>query len=346
MRSGENIFITGAGGCIGSALVLKLAKSNARRLILLDSAEHELHQIGCALSSDADCVPHSAVLGDICEAALLAELFEEYRPQTVYHAAAFKHVAMMERNPLAAIRNNVFGTLTLARMAAQFNAKQLVMISTDKAVNPRSVMGVSKRLAELILLRLGNGSTRMKAVRLGNVLGSRGSVAPLFTEQIARGGPVTVTHPDVSRYFMTLNEAVGIIVAAANEDGAGIFVAQVGEPIKIISLAHQLIKAAGFTPENDIAIAFTQLSPGEKLSEEMVSGGKSTEPARDARLGRIKSAQITASAFDAQIQDLARIVERRNLNMLAECLVRLVPEYEPSELVLSAKKPVARAAAQ
>lgn len=347
MRSGENIFITGAGGCIGSALVLKLAKSPARRLILLDSAEHELHEIECALNSVEDCIPHSAVLGDICDAALLAELFEEYRPQTIYHAAAFKHVAMMERNPLAAIRNNAFGTLTLARIAAQFNAKQLVMISTDKAVNPRSVMGASKRLAELILLRLGNSSTRMKAVRLGNVLGSRGSVAPLFTEQIARGGPVTVTHPDASRYFMTLNEAVEIIVAAANEDGAGIFVAQVGEPIKIISLARQLIKAAGFSPEKDIAIVFTQLTPGEKLSEEMVSGGGcSTEPARDARLARIKSAQITAAAFDAQIQDLARIVERRNLNMLAECLVRLVPEYEPSELVLSAKKPVARAAAQ
>jgi FlaA1/EpsC-like NDP-sugar epimerase len=346
MKAGDNILVTGGGGYIGSALARTLAKSHARGVILLDHAEHELHEIERALRSTEDCIPHTAILGDICDAALLAEVFEEYRPQTIYHAAAFKHVAMMERNPLAAIRNNAFGTLTLVRMAAQFNAKQLVMISTDKAVNPRSVMGVSKRLAELILLRFANGSTRMKAVRLGNVLGSRGSVAPLFTEQIARGGPVTVTHADVSRYFVTLTEAVEIIVAAAKETGAGIFVPQVGEPIKIVDLARQLIKAAGFSPGNDIGIVFTQLSPGEKLSEEMVSAKESVEAADDARLRRMKTAETNVATFDAQIRNLARIVERRDLTAFAEALVCLVPEYEPSELLLSAKKSLVRAAAK
>ena len=346
MKAGENILVTGAGGCIGSALARTLAKSQARRVILLDHAEHELHEIECALGSVEDCIPYTAIVGDICDAALLAEVFEEYRPQTIYHAAAFKHVAMMERNPLAAIRNNVFGTLTLARMTAQFNARQLVMISTDKAVNSRSVMGVSKRLAELILLRFDNTNTRMKAVRLGNVLGSRGSVAPLFSAQIARGGPVTVTHPEVSRYFVTLTEAVKIIVAAANEDEAGIFASQVGEPIKIVALAQQLIKAAGFTPGNEIAIVFTELSPGEKLSEEMVSNRESIAPACDTRLRWIKSAQINAGTFDAQIKDLARIVERRNLRSLADALTRIVPEYEPSDLLLNAKKPLVRVAAK
>jgi FlaA1/EpsC-like NDP-sugar epimerase len=346
MKAGENILVTGAGGCIGSALARTLAKCPARGVILLDHAEHELYEIEHALRSTEESIPHTAILGDICDGVLLAEVFEEYRPQTIYHTAAFKHVAMMERNPLAAIRNNVFGTLTLARLAAQFNAKQLVMISTDKAVNPRSVMGLSKRLAELILLRFANGSTRMKAVRLGNVLGSRGSVAPLFTEQIARGGPVTVTHPDVSRHFVTLTEAVEIIIAAAKEDGAGIFVSQVGEPVKIVDLARQLIKAAGFTPGNDIGIVFTELSPGEKLREEMVSAKESIEAADDTRLRRIKSAETDAGTFDVQMKNLARIVERRDLTALVETLLRMLPEYEPSEWVVSPKKLLARAAAK
>ncbi len=346
MKVGENILVTGAGGCIGSALVRTLAKSNVRRLILLDNAEHELHEIECALCSNEDCIPHTAILGDICDAALLAEVFEEHRPHTVFHAAAFKHVPMMERNPLAAIHNNAFGTLALARAAAQYGSEQLVMISTDKAVNPRSVMGVSKRLAELILIHHRKRNTRMKAVRLGNVLGSRGSVVPLFAEQIARGGPITVTHPDVRRYFVTLSEAVDIIVAVADENDAGIFVTEVEEPIKILDLARQLIKEVGSTAEKEIRIVFTQLRPGEKLREEMVSESESTEPAHDKRLRRIQGPQADSDLFDTQIEDLARIVERRDLAALVCALVRLVPEYKPSELLLSSKKSLVRAAAE
>jgi FlaA1/EpsC-like NDP-sugar epimerase len=346
MKADENILVTGAGGCIGSALVLALAKSDARHLILLDNAEHELHEIECALGSLADCPPYTSILGDVCDAALLAEVFEEHRPHTVFHAAAFKHVPMMERNPLAAIRNNAFGTLALARAATEFGSNQLVMISTDKAVNPRSVMGVSKRLAELILIHRSNRTTLMKAVRLGNVLGSRGSVVPLFTEQIARGGPVTVTHPDVSRYFVSLSEAVDIIEAVAHENDAGIFAAELGEPTKIVDLARQLIREAGSAAEKEVRIAFTQLRPGEKLHEEMVFASETSEPAHDPRLRRIRSLQLDHDLFESQIEGLAGIVERRDLNALVKALVRLVPEYEPSELLLSAKRPLARAAAK
>src|SRR5579863_1891255 len=269
MKPGDKMLVTGAGGCIGSALAHRLAKSDAQSLILLDHSEHELYEIDLALDAGAGPVPHISIVGDICDAALLAEVFEEHRPTTIYHAAAFKHVPMMERNPLAAIRNNVFGTLALARAAHKYKAVQLVMVSTDKAVNPRSVMGVSKRIAELILLRWNRISTRMKAVRLGNVLGSRGSVVPLFIKQIARGGPVTVTHPDVQRYFVSLSEAVDIICAAGDQQNGGIFVAQAGKPVMIADLARQLIRDAGVSPAKEIPIAFTELRPGEKLDEEM-----------------------------------------------------------------------------
>jgi FlaA1/EpsC-like NDP-sugar epimerase len=345
MNRGGNVLITGAGGCIGSALAEKIARSGARCLILLDHAEHELHEIEVALSGIDGCAPHVAVLGDICDAALLAEVFEKYRPDVIYHAAAFKHVPLMERNPLAAVRNNVIGTRRLARAACNYGAAQLVMISTDKAVNPRSVMGVSKRIAELVLLR-GNGiKTQMKAVRLGNVLGSRGSVAPLFREQIARGGPVTVTHPDVSRYFVTLREAVDVILTTENLEGS-VFVSEPGEPVKIVDLARGMIRKAGFEPDVEMPIVFTQLRPGEKLSEEMVFSNESVEPTEDARIRRVRGMAIAADEFDMKIARLVDSVERGDLNAFVGALVRIVPEYAPSELLLSALNPLARAAAK
>jgi|ERR1700722_499762 len=335
MKSGENIVVTGAGGCIGSALAQRLAKSDAQHLILLDRSEHELYEIDSALNGVGGCVPHRSIVGDICDAALLAEVFEEHRPTTIYHAAAFKHVPMMERNPLAAIRNNVFGTLTLAHAAQKYKAAQLVMVSTDKAVNPHSVMGVSKRIAELIVLRWNSASTRMKAVRLGNVLGSRGSVVPLFIKQISRGGPVTVTHPDVRRYFVSLSEAVDIICAVRDQQNGGMFLAQAGKPVKIADLARQLIDEAGFDPAKEIAIAFTELRPGEKLDEEMLFANEMATPTGDARISRVRCPKIDAAQFDADIADLQESVERRDLSASLEMLVRIVPEYEPSKLLLS-----------
>jgi FlaA1/EpsC-like NDP-sugar epimerase len=335
MKPGEKVLVTGAGGCIGSALARRLAKSDAQRLILLDHSEHELYEIDLALDDADGGVPHIAIVGDICDAALLEEVLEEHRPTTIYHAAAFKHVPMMEKNPLAAIRNNVFGTLALVRAAHKYKAVQLVMVSTDKAVNPRSVMGVSKRIAELILLRRNSASTRMKAVRLGNVLGSRGSVVPLFMKQIVRGGPVTVAHPNVRRYFVSLSEAVDIICAVGDQQNGGMFVAQAGKPVKIGYLARQLIHDAGFDPVKEIPIVFTELRPGEKLDEEMLFANETPTSTADARISRVRRPDIDTARFDADIADLQESVARRDLGASLEMLVRIVPEYEPSVLLLS-----------
>jgi FlaA1/EpsC-like NDP-sugar epimerase len=345
MNRGGNVLITGAGGCIGSALAEKIAKSGVRRLILLDHAEHELHEINLAISAIDGSAPHVAVLGDICDAELLAEVFKEHRPDFIYHAAAFKHVALMEENPFAAIRNNVMGTLTLARAARECESAELVMISTDKAVNPSSVMGVSKRIAELVLLRWNGIKTHMKAVRLPNVLGSRGSVAPLFRQQIARGGPVTVMHPDVSRYFVTLREAVDAILATGNLEGS-VFVLESGEPVKIVDLARGMIRKAGFEPDMEMQIVFTELRPGEKLSEEMTFPGETVEPSGDVRIQRVRGAALAADKFDAEMARLIHSVERRDVVELVETLVRMVPEYTPSELLVRVKKPLARAVAK
>ena len=335
MKPGEKVLVTGAGGCIGSALAHRLAKSDAQYLILLDRSEHELYEIDLALDHADGGVPHIAIVGDICDAALLEEVLEEHRPTTIYHAAAFKHVPMMEKNPLAAIRNNVFGTLALVRAAHKYKAVQLVMVSTDKAVNPRSVMGVSKRIAELILQRWNSTSTRMKAVRLGNVLGSRGSVVPLFMKQIARGGPVTVAHPDVRRYFVSLSEAVDIICAVGDQQNGGMFLAQVGKPVKIVDLARQLIDDAGFAPAKEIPIDFTELRPGEKLDEEMLFANETAEPTGDERIRRVQGPQVDVAQFDADIAELQKSVERSDLSASLEMLVRIVPEYEPSKLLLA-----------
>jgi FlaA1/EpsC-like NDP-sugar epimerase len=335
MNRGGNILITGAGGCIGSALAESIARSGARKVILVDHAEHELHEIELAFSAIENCAPRVAVLGDICDAALLAEVFKEHRPDVIYHAAAFKHVPMMEANPVAAIRNNVIGTMTLARVAREYESAQLVMISTDKAVNPRSVMGVSKRIAEVVLLRWNGIKTQMKAVRLGNVLGSRGSVAPLFRQQIARGGPVTVTHPDASRYFLTLREVVELILATANLEG-GVFVPEPSEPVKIVDLARGMIRKAGFEPDVNMPIVFTKLLPGEKLAEEMVFASETVEPTGDVRLQRVRGMAIAAAELDRKIARLVECVELRDLAALADTLVRVVPEYVPSETILSA----------
>jgi FlaA1/EpsC-like NDP-sugar epimerase len=243
-NAGKTILVTGAGGYIGSALAKAIAASNPLVLIAVDHSEHNLHRVSMELRGDQELAPHVAILGDVCDGALLTNILERYRPEIIYHAAAFKHVPLLETNPLAAIRNNVIGTYRLAQAAVEQKVAKLLLISTDKAVNPQSVMGASKRIAELALLRWSNTGCEMKVVRLGNVLGSPGSVAPLFLEQILGGGPVTVTHSDVNRYFLTLDEAVELIRVAASIDGSeGIYVPELGEPIKILDLARHLIGA-------------------------------------------------------------------------------------------------------
>jgi FlaA1/EpsC-like NDP-sugar epimerase len=333
---GKTIVLTGAGGWIGSALAKSLVASEPRRLILLDHSERNLHQLHTELAAIPNCAPHVAILGDVSDRRLLAEIFDKDRPQIVYHAAAFKHVPLMESNPIAAVRNNAIGTARLARAAVEHEASKLIMISTDKAVNPCSFMGASKRVAELSLERWRGIGCEMKAVRLGNVLGSPGSVVPLFLEQISRGGPVTVADADVSRYFLTLSEAVDLLLAAAELDDPNcIFVPELGEPIKILELARELIRRAGREPEKDIPIVFTGLRPGDKLSEELTSASETLEPTADGRLRAVSSPATLPAEFDAAIAQLAVDVVAHDIASLLKTLCRLVPEFAPSEAVWS-----------
>jgi FlaA1/EpsC-like NDP-sugar epimerase len=336
--SGKTILVTGAGGSIGSALAKAIIPLEPRRLILLDSSERNLNEIDLDLASKVDCNLYVPVLGDICDTSLLSEIFQRYCPEVVYHAAAFKQVPLMENNPLAVVQNNALGTNTLARISRKEGATILVMVSTDKAVNPISIMGASKRVAELALLRWNNSGTQMSSVRLGNVLGSQGSVVPRFLQQISRGGPVTVTHPDVSRYFLTIDEAVELILLASGlEEGGGIFVPQLGSPAKILDLALQLIRDARSKCGKDIPVVFTGLRPGDKLSEEFLSRNESAEPTTDGRLFRVRTQDTLNGRFDVYLEELSRSVDQRNLASMLETLCTIVPDYRPSELLQHAR---------
>jgi FlaA1/EpsC-like NDP-sugar epimerase len=336
VNSEKTILLTGAGGWIGSALAKSLVASAPRRLILLDHSERNLHQLVMELATVPNGAPHAAILGDVTDRALLAEIFEKDRPQIVYHTAAFKHVPLLESNPLAAVRNNAIGTARLARAAIEHEVMKLIMISTDKAVNPCSVVGASKRVAELALERWRGVGCEMKALRLGNVLASFGSVVPLFLEQISRGGPVTVTDHEASRYFLSLHEAVELVLGVAElNDSNCIFIPDLGEPIKILELARQLIQRAGRRPEIDIPIVFTGLRPGDKMTEELISASETSEATADGRLLRVSGPAIAPAEFDAAIAQLAVDVGAHDVTSLLETLSRLVPEFVPSETVLS-----------
>jgi FlaA1/EpsC-like NDP-sugar epimerase len=334
MITGKTILLTGAGGSIGSALVKALARSD-RALILLDQSEHNLYRIQLELSPMLGCANFASVLGDICDGALVTDVIERYRPDVIYHSAAFKHVPLMEANPLAAIRNNALGTLTLAQAAVEQATPRLIMISTDKAVNPESAMGTSKRVAELILTRFNTTQTQMKAIRLGNVLGSEGSVVPLFREQISRGGPVTVAHPDATRYFMTMSQAVEMVLAMDTlEEGGSIFVPVMGDPVKIVDLARRLIEEAGLRPGEDIPIVFTGLRPGDKMTEDLISENEFLEPATDPRLYRVGVLRGLPEGFDAMVSELMECLCSRDIPTLLEILSGLVPEYRPSDFIV------------
>jgi len=267
--TGKRVLITGGAGSIGRELARQVAELGPERLIVLDRNENSIYFTEMDLRKRFPSVRIDCVVGDILDRMRLGEIMEGSMPHIVFHAAAFKHVPMMELNPVEAIKNNVFGTRNVAEKASQLGVERFVLISTDKAVNPISVMGGTKRLAELVLQELG-GSTRFVSVRFGNVLGSDGSVIPLFKKQIAEGGPVTVTHPEVTRYFMTITEAVQLVLqAGAMGMGGEVFLLDMGQPVKIVDLARNLIELSGFKAGEDIEVVYTGLRPGEKLHEEL-----------------------------------------------------------------------------
>jgi FlaA1/EpsC-like NDP-sugar epimerase len=307
-HAGQSVLVTGAGGYIGSTLVKAIAAAGPSRLVLLDSTEHNLFQIEQQLEF---CEP---VLGSVDDVNLLADIFTRFQPEVIYHAAAFKHVPLLERNPIAAVRNNAIGTYALTQAALRHGSPKLILISTDKAVNPHSVMGVSKRLAELAVVSLSSAASRMSAIRLVNVIGSPGSVVPIFLRQIAERRPVTVTHPEATRWFMTLNDAVHAILACGTDDLWGkILVPEVGEPTRIADLAAFLIETA------DVPIVFTGCRPGDKLSEELVS--------------KSDTCRLQPEELEDIIERLGDSIASHDVPELIRTVCSVVPEYVPSDVL-------------
>jgi FlaA1/EpsC-like NDP-sugar epimerase len=281
-------------------------------------------------------VNHIPVVGDILDVGLLREVFAAHRPHSVFHAAAYKHVPMMETNCFQAVTNNIFGTYNVALVARQFEVKDFVMISTDKAVKPTNIMGVTKRIAELIILGLQHQRTRFVAVRFGNVLGSNGSVLPIFEEQIRNGGPVTVTHPEAKRYFMLIPEAVQLVLQASTMGRGGeIFILDMGEDVKIDDLARNVIRLAGFEPGKEIKIVYTGLRPGEKLVEELRLQAEGPAPTNHEKIRVLQGGKVDFLQVRGWLDELSTLVESRNVHGLVKTLISLVPEYSPSEEILA-----------
>ena len=332
---GKRILITGAGGWIGSALTLGVAEFAPKQLVLLEAAERNLYEIDAALRRLPRPIDHVSVLGSVSQPALLGEIFRRYRPQIVYHAAAFKHVPLMEQNPFAAIENNAIGTHLLVEAAtANTEIEQVIVLSTDKAVEPISIMGASKRVAELVMLARRSASARMKAVRLGNVLGSEGSIVPLFLKQILSGQPVTVTHPKVRRYFLTTADAVTLLLHAASaETPPGILVPELGQPVLVEALAQYLMNGSDQVP-----IVFTQLRPGDKMCEALLSDREEYAAHADPGqlLRAVKSHCPSATVLNEILRQLEQACQERSMEQLLAAIMRAVPEYQPSALVLAA----------
>jgi FlaA1/EpsC-like NDP-sugar epimerase len=332
--AGEVVLITGAAGSIGSELARQVAHFRPCRLILLDQAESPLYFTHLELDSrypDLEIVP---VVADITEGRILDRVFAEHRPSYVFHAAAYKHVPMMEMNPLEAVRNNVQGTLELAECAVRSGVGKFILISTDKAVNPSSVMGATKRVAERIVLgwpALMDADTDFRAVRFGNVLGSDGSVIPLFKKQLDSGGPLTVTDPEVSRYFMTIPEAVQLVLQAAAipEAGGCITMLEMGEPVRIVELAENLIRLSGLEPYRDVPIVFTGLRQGEKLHEELISFDEATFATSVEKIRVVRTGESDGRFLQAQLERLRRAVAIGDRQELLAALGGLVPECVP-----------------
>jgi FlaA1/EpsC-like NDP-sugar epimerase len=302
--------VTGAGGSIGSELVRQIAGYGPRRVLLVERSEFFLFEIGREIADRFPTVSAEPLLADVCDERRMREIFEQYTPEVIYHAAAHKHVPLMEMNSIEAVKNNVFGTLILGTLAGEFGARSFVLISTDKAVNPTSVMGASKRAAEIVVQGLDQThDTHFIAVRFGNVLGSAGSVVPIFREQIRKGGPVTVTHREMTRYFMTIPEASQLVLqAGALGEGGEIFVLDMGLPVRILDLAEDMIRLSGLTPYEDIDVVFTGIRNGEKLFEELEMSGENLLETRHRKIYIGKISRYSQNQIEQMLEDLASAV--------------------------------------
>jgi len=326
--TGETVFITGAGGSIGSEICRQIAKFNPAKLVLLGHGENSIFDIEQELRAERPGIDYVTEILDIKDREKVFLVFDRYKPGVVFHAAAHKHVPLMEKNPEEALKNNVLGTQNLAEAADKVRVKTFVSISTDKAVNPTSVMGATKRTVEMLIQSLDlHSQTKFVAVRFGNVLGSRGSVIPTFKRQIAQGGPVTVTHPDMVRFFMTIPEATQLVIqAGAMAQGGEIFILDMGKPVKILDLAKDLIRLSGFEPEVDIKIQFTGIRPGEKLYEELLTTEEGTTSTKHSRIFVAKPNFIDVKL----LEELTHIVRERGSYLTRDEVIELLQTVIPT----------------
>jgi FlaA1/EpsC-like NDP-sugar epimerase len=327
--SDRKVLVTGAGGSIGAELCRQIARVHPRLLVMLDQAESHLFSIDREMVEERHFTSVEAVLADCKEPARMLEVMQRFKPDVVFHAAAYKHVPLMEANPLEAVRNNALATRITAETAAASAVERFVLVSTDKAVNPKTVMGASKAMAEWIVEVAGekHPHTRFASVRFGNVLASSGSVVPIFRQQIERGGPVTVTHPEMTRYFMTIPEAVQLVIRAGDiGTGKGeVFVLDMGEPVRIVDLAHNMIRLAGFEPESDIAIDFIGVRPGEKLSEDLIGIGERLQPTAAKRILRaVRETPLDSEWVISTLDSMEQLILAGDEANLAERVVALV----------------------
>lgn len=326
---GQAVLVTGGGGSIGSELCRQIATFSPSHLIILDNYENNAYEIQNELLANYPDLQLSTIIANVREKNRLENIFKQYKPDIVFHAAAHKHVPLMEANPTEAIKNNVFGTMNVAECADKYGAKRFVMISTDKAVNPTNIMGATKRIAEMFIQAMDKHSkTDFVAVRFGNVLGSNGSVIPLFKKQIEAGGPVTVTHPEIIRYFMTIPEAVQLVLqAGAMAEGGEIFVLDMGEPVKIYDLARNLIKLSGFEPDVDIKIEFTGLRPGEKLFEELLLAEEGIQATKNNKINVAQPLHSDLAILRREIECLREII-MTNAENARDYIKVIVPNYK------------------
>lgn len=331
---GYCMLVTGAGGSIGSELCRQICKFGPKKIVLFERAESPLYEIELELKRNFSDICIVPVLGDIQSSIQLENTFKSHNPQTVFHAAAYKHVPMLEIQPWKAVENNILGTERLIKVVQQHGCDRFVFVSTDKAVRPTNVMGASKRVAEMLIQCQGsnpNNQTKFAVVRFGNVVGSVGSVVPLFKKQIEIGGPVTVTHPEVTRYFMTIPEACQLILQAGalcNEQ-VEIFILDMGKPIKIADLARDLIRLSGFEPDVDIKIEFIGLRPGEKLFEELITEGEGIVPTTHEKIMTLRGEKCSLKMLNGKIDELGQLAEEQNADKIRSKIKEMVADYQP-----------------